>query len=106
VLVVCRDSRCDLANIIESAARQGYRGVISFGVAGGLAANLRTGDWVVASMVLDAHVPHATDVAPVQQPTKIELVVNLKTAKAAWHTPENIGRTRRRKPVLQAGAFG
>jgi len=63
VLVVCRDSRRDLPNIIESAVRQGYRGVISFGVAGGLAANLRTGDWVVASAVLDAHVPHATDAA-------------------------------------------
>jgi hopanoid-associated phosphorylase len=63
VLVVCRDSSSDLANVIESAVRQGYRGVISFGVAGGLAANLRTGDWVVASAVLDAHVPHATDVA-------------------------------------------
>jgi len=61
VLVVCRDSRRDLANVIASAVRQGYRGVISFGVAGGLAANLRTGDWVVASAVLDAHVPHATD---------------------------------------------
>ena len=61
VLVVCRDSRRDLANVIASAVRQGYRGVISFGVAGGLAANLRTGDWVVASTVLDAHVPHATD---------------------------------------------
>jgi adenosylhomocysteine nucleosidase len=63
VLVVCRDSRRDLANVIESAVRQGYRGVISFGVAGGLAANLRTGDWVVASTVLDSHVPHATDAA-------------------------------------------
>ena len=63
VLVVCRDSRRDLANVIASAVRQGYRGVISFGVAGGLAANLRTGDWVVASAVLDAHVPHATDAA-------------------------------------------
>ena len=63
VLVVCRDSRRDLPNIIESAVRQGYRGVISFGVAGGLAANLRTGDWVVASSVLDSHVPHATDAA-------------------------------------------
>ena len=52
VLVVCRDSRRDLANVIESADRQGYRGVISFGVAGGLASNLRTGDWVVASAVL------------------------------------------------------
>ena len=61
VLVVCRDSRRDLANVIAGAVRQGYRGVISFGVAGGLAANLRTGDWVVASAVLDAHVPHATD---------------------------------------------
>ena len=61
VLVVCRDSRRDLANVIDGAVRQGYRGVISFGVAGGLAANLRTGDWVVASTVLDAHVPHATD---------------------------------------------
>jgi hopanoid-associated phosphorylase len=63
VLVVCRDSRRDLAHIIASAIRQGYRGVISFGVAGGLAANLRTGDWVVASTVLDSHVPHATDAA-------------------------------------------
>lgn len=61
VLVVCRDSRRDLANVIASAVHQGYRGVISFGVAGGLAANLRTGDWVVASSVLDAQVPHATD---------------------------------------------
>ena len=61
VLVVCRDSRRDLANVIASAVRQGYRGVISFGVAGGLAAHLRTGDWVVASAVLDAQVPHATD---------------------------------------------
>jgi adenosylhomocysteine nucleosidase len=63
VLVVCRDSRRDLANVIDGAVRQGYRGVISFGVAGGLAAHLRTGDWVVASTVLDAHVPHATDAA-------------------------------------------
>jgi adenosylhomocysteine nucleosidase len=63
VLVVCRDSRRDLANIIASAVHQGYRGVISFGVAGGLASNLRTGDWVVASAVLDSHVPHATHAA-------------------------------------------
>jgi hopanoid-associated phosphorylase len=63
VMVICRDSRRDLANVIEGAVRQGYRGVISFGVAGGLAANLRTGDWVVASAVLDAHVLHATDAA-------------------------------------------
>jgi hopanoid-associated phosphorylase len=61
VLVVCRDSRRNLANVIESAVRQGYRGVISFGIAGGLASNLRTGDWVVASAVLDSDAPLATD---------------------------------------------
>jgi adenosylhomocysteine nucleosidase len=63
VLVVCRNPRRNLAAVVESAVRQGYRGVISFGVAGGLAANLRAGDWVVASTVFDAHVPHATDEA-------------------------------------------
>ena len=46
VLVVCRDSQSDLADVIESSVRRGYRGVISFGVAGGLTSNLRTGDWV------------------------------------------------------------
>ena len=63
VLVVCRDSRRDLADVIESSVRRGYRGVISFGVAGGLTSNLRTGDWVVASAVLDSHSPLATDAA-------------------------------------------
>ena len=53
VLVVCRNNRRDLATVAGNAARKGYRGIISFGVAGGLAANLRTGDWVVASHVLE-----------------------------------------------------
>ena len=44
VLVVCRNNRHDLAAVAGHAARKGYRGIISFGVAGGLAANLRTGD--------------------------------------------------------------
>jgi adenosylhomocysteine nucleosidase len=61
VRVVCRDARRNLATVIESAVRQGYRGVISFGVAGGLASNLRTGDWVVASAVLDSDAALATD---------------------------------------------
>jgi adenosylhomocysteine nucleosidase len=63
VLVVCRNSRRELASVAESAARQGYRGIISFGVAGGLDSNLRTGDWVVASAVLESQIARATDPA-------------------------------------------
>src|ERR1700690_1173990 len=54
VLVVCRNNRHDVATVAGSAARKRYRGIINFGVAGGLAANLRTGDWVVASHVLES----------------------------------------------------
>jgi adenosylhomocysteine nucleosidase len=63
VLVVCRNARRALAAAAETATRQGYRGIISFGVAGGLASNLRTGDWVVASAVLESQTRRATDVA-------------------------------------------
>src|SRR6204780_2931289 len=63
VLVVCRNSRRELASVAESAARQGYRGIISFGVAGGLDSSLRTGDWVVASAVLESQIARATDPA-------------------------------------------
>jgi adenosylhomocysteine nucleosidase len=63
VLVVCRNNRHDLAAVAGHAARKGYRGIISFGVAGGLAANLRTGDWVVASHVLESQITRSTDAA-------------------------------------------
>jgi hopanoid-associated phosphorylase len=63
VLVVCRSDRQELTAMTESAARQGYRGIISFGVAGGLAANLRAGDWVVASAVLESQTVRHTDAA-------------------------------------------
>jgi len=61
VLVFARNARRELAATVVSAARQGYRGIISFGVAGGLAAHLRTGDWVVASSVVEAQGPIPTD---------------------------------------------
>src|SRR5579864_940720 len=51
VLVVCRNDKSQLAALAGSAARQGYRGMISFGVAGGLINELRPGDWVVASAI-------------------------------------------------------
>ena len=51
VLVVCRTAGSELETVADAAVRQGYRGMISFGVAGGLASHLRAGDWVVASAV-------------------------------------------------------
>jgi adenosylhomocysteine nucleosidase len=63
VLVFSRNSRRELAHAAANAARHGYRGIISFGVAGGLSSSLRTGDWVVASAVLEAQTARATDAA-------------------------------------------
>ena len=50
-----------LQEIADTAVRQGYRGLISFGVAGGLASHLRAGDWVVASSIREAQTVRATD---------------------------------------------
>src|ERR1700728_1766254 len=61
VQVVCRTAGNELEEIADSAVRQGYRGLISFGVAGGLASHLRPGDWVVASSVREAQTVRATD---------------------------------------------
>jgi hopanoid-associated phosphorylase len=47
----------------ENAARQGYRGIISFGVAGGLDPGLRPGDWVIASAILQSQGAQPTDAA-------------------------------------------
>ncbi len=63
VLVFARNARRELAAAAENAARLGYRGIVSFGVAGGLASNLRPGDWVVASSVLESQTSRATDAA-------------------------------------------
>jgi adenosylhomocysteine nucleosidase len=61
VQVVCRTAGSELAKVAETAVRQGYRGMISFGVAGGLASHLRAGDWVVASAIREAHTVRPTD---------------------------------------------
>lgn len=63
VRVFARNKRRELAAMATSAAREGYRGIISFGVAGGLAAHLRAGDWIVASSVVEAQGPIPTDAA-------------------------------------------
>ena len=61
VQVVCRTAGKELEEIADTAVRQGYRGLISFGVAGGLASHLRAGDWVVASSIREAQTVRATD---------------------------------------------
>jgi adenosylhomocysteine nucleosidase len=61
VQVVCRTAGSELEEVADTAARQGYRGLISFGVAGGLASHLQAGDWVVASLVREAQTDRATD---------------------------------------------
>ncbi len=47
----------------RTPTRLGYRGIISFGVAGGLASGLRPGDWVVASAIVESDTTRATDPA-------------------------------------------
>jgi adenosylhomocysteine nucleosidase len=61
VMVFSRHARRELALAAKNAARHGCRGIISFGVAGGLATDLRPGDWVVASSVVESDATRATD---------------------------------------------
>jgi hopanoid-associated phosphorylase len=50
-----------LETALKTAIARGSRGIISFGIAGGLAVGLRPGDWVVASGVVAAGRRFATD---------------------------------------------
>ena len=61
VVAICRNSERELAASLDQALKQGCRGIISFGVAGGLAPHLRPGNWVVASSIVDAQHTRSTD---------------------------------------------
>src|SRR2546430_14130378 len=50
VAVICNHASKLVASL-EAAAKRGAAGIISFGIAGGLAPHLAAGDWVVASGV-------------------------------------------------------
>jgi hopanoid-associated phosphorylase len=63
VLVVGRNSEGELSRVLQIARRNGCRGIVSFGVAGGLARDLRPGDCVVASTVVDSRTSRSTDAA-------------------------------------------
>ena len=53
VAVICNHASKLVASL-EAAANRGAAGIISFGIAGGLAPHLAAGDWVVASGVRTA----------------------------------------------------
>ena len=59
VLVVCRGR--ETADLLRLAIGAGYRSIISFGVAGGLAPDLLPGDCVVASAIVDYPAVPPTD---------------------------------------------
>jgi hopanoid-associated phosphorylase len=59
VLVVCRGR--EMSDLLRFATGAGCRGIISFGVAGGLAPDLIPGDCVVASAIIDYPVARPTD---------------------------------------------
>src|SRR5947199_10153673 len=50
VAVICNHAS-ELVASLEAAAKRGAAGIISFGIAGGLAPQLAAGDWVVGSSV-------------------------------------------------------
>src|SRR6516165_12412805 len=50
VSVICSDAS-QLVAALEAAIRHGASGIISFGIAGGLASDLYAGDWVIGAGV-------------------------------------------------------
>jgi adenosylhomocysteine nucleosidase len=74
VLVICRGP--DIADTLRLAFEAGCRSIISFGVAGGLAPDLRPGDWIVASQVIDAQTSRPAD--PVWSRNLLEIIPEVR----------------------------
>jgi hopanoid-associated phosphorylase len=74
VLVICRGP--DIAETLRLAYDAGCRSIISFGVAGGLAPDLRPGDWIVASEVLDGETSRPTH--PVWSRNLLEIIPEVR----------------------------
>jgi len=55
VTVICGGGRAQLKRALEEALRQGCRGILSFGVAGGLAPHLKPGACIVARNIISEH---------------------------------------------------
>ncbi len=58
--MICEHA-CRLAGRLQAAVERGALGVISFGVAGGLAPDLLAGDWVIGSGVRTQHAHYPAD---------------------------------------------
>lgn len=61
VLAVCRRSSARAAELLQGGLRRDCCGIISFGIAGGLAPDLLPGDCVVASTIIDRTTSCSTD---------------------------------------------
>lgn len=61
VAVLCRGTGSAQEDLLENAIGAGCRSIVSFGVAGGLAPDLRPGDWIVASAIVCGGTTHRTD---------------------------------------------
>jgi adenosylhomocysteine nucleosidase len=61
VTVVCAGGHLQLKRAVEHALRQGCRGILSFGIAGGLAPHLKPGSVVVARNVISEHGRYASN---------------------------------------------
>lgn len=61
ITVLCRSNGGLLTDSLESALRTGCRSILSIGVAGGLAPDLRPGDWIVASAIVSDEATYPTD---------------------------------------------
>jgi adenosylhomocysteine nucleosidase len=55
VTVVCGGTRLQLIRSLEASLKQGCRGILSFGIAGGLAPHLGAGDCVIARNIVAEH---------------------------------------------------
>ena len=60
-LVICRQSEAEVEDTIRAAVRQGCRRIASFGVAAGLHPDLRPGDCIVASEIVDSSQTYVAD---------------------------------------------
>jgi hypothetical protein len=63
VTVVCGGGQMQLRRSLESAIRKGCLGVLSFGIAGGLAPHLKPGACVVARNIISEHGRYPSDSA-------------------------------------------
>src|SRR5215510_9124373 len=61
---------------LRAAIERGASGIISFGIAGGLAPHLAAGDWVVAFII-----PHAAKSTPIPLASLHRLAENLRHGK-------------------------